>query len=207
MIGGKIFVSGLLIAIFFLVSTARAQESALTRSEIAIQGDGTFTKDSHQFGAVEHSTNAGGVLFSYRFHFNRWFAADLSYGYDRSTQENFLPVGIFKIQNNVHQATGALVANLPFSFARFKPYALAGTGALVFSPTGKFGESVPGEQREARAVFLYGVGVDYRIIPQIALRVEYRGFVYDRPTFGIAALPANVITHTAQPSAGFVLRF
>jgi hypothetical protein len=41
----------------------------------------------------------------------------------------------------------------------------------------------------------------------LALRVEYRGFVYDRPSFGIPALPTNIIAHTAQPSAGFVLHF
>jgi opacity protein-like surface antigen len=107
----------------------------------------------------------------------------------------------------VHQATGALVVNLPFSVARMKPYVLAGAGALVFDPTGNQGGFVPGTQEQARPAFVYGGGVDYRLVQHVALRLEYRGFVYDRPDFGLAALSSNVTTHTAQPSAGVVFNF
>jgi opacity protein-like surface antigen len=207
MIRTKMLVSGLLVAFFSLVSSAKAQESDSMRNEVGLQGTGFFTKDSQQIGTMEHSTNTGGLLFSYRFHINRWLAADASYGFDRNTQQNFTPGGNFNVQTNVHQATAALVANLPVSLLRLKPYVLAGTGALVFSPTGRMGGFVPGEQRQARPTFVYGGGVDYRVFRQLALRLEYRGFVYDRPDFGIPVLPSHVTTHTAQPSAGIVLHF
>jgi opacity protein-like surface antigen len=203
----RIIVSGLLAVFFFLTSSAKAQEGDSMRSEVGLQGDGFFTKDSRQIGTMEHSTSTGGVLFSYRFHINRWLTADASYGFDRNTQQNFTPAGNINVQTNVHQATAALVVNFPVSLLRLKPYVLAGTGALVFSPASNGGGFIPGEQRQARATFVYGGGVDYRIIRQLALRLEYRGFVYDRPDFGIPALPAHVTTHTAQPSAGIVLRF
>ncbi len=121
------------------------------RNEVGLQGTGFFTKDSRQIGTMEHSTNTGGLLFSYRFHIKRWLAADANYGFDRNTQENFTPGGNFNIQTNVYQATAALVANLPVSLLRLKPYVLAGTGALVFSPTGNVGGSFLGSSaRPAR---------------------------------------------------------
>ena len=177
------------------------------RNEIGVQGTGFFTKDSQQNGTREHSTNTGGFLVNYRFHINGWLAAEASYGYDRNTQQNFTPSGDFGIQANIHQATGALVVNLPVSVARMRPYVLAGAGALVFDPTGSTGGFVSGAQRQARPAFVYGGGVDYRLVRHVSLRLEYRGFVYHRPDFGIAGLDSNVTTHTAQPSAGVVLHF
>ena len=53
----------------------------------------------------------GGFLLSYRYHFNRWLAADASYGYDRNTQQNLTFTGPFNVQSNVHQATGALACS------------------------------------------------------------------------------------------------
>ena len=125
------------------------------RHEIAVQGTGFFTKDSQQNGTLQHSTNTGGFLVNYRFHINGWLAAEASYGYDRNTQQNFTPSGNFGVQTNVHQATGALVANLPVSVARMRPYVLAGAGALVFDPTGNnTGIRFRGaERRRARHLF------------------------------------------------------
>lgn len=177
------------------------------RNEVAVQGSGFFTKDSQQNGTREHATNTGGFLVNYRFHINGWLAAEASYGYDRNTQESFTPGGNFGVQANVHQATGAVVVDLPVSVHRMRPYVLAGAGALVFDPTGNVGGFVSGADRQARAAFVYGGGVDYRLVRHVALRLEYRGFAYDRPDFGLAAFGSNITTHTAEPSAGLVFHF
>jgi opacity protein-like surface antigen len=202
----KLLLAGLLGAVLLLASSARAQDE-VGHHEVSVQGTGFFTKDSQQNGTFQHSTDTGGLLVNYRFHFNRWLAAEASYGYDRNTQENFTPSSAFGIQSNVHQATGALVVTLPVEVARLKPYVLAGAGALVFNPTDNAGGFVAGAQRQARPAFVYGGGVDYRLMRHVALRAEYRGLVYDRPDFGIASLSSNVTTHTAQPSAGLVFNF
>ena len=207
MIRTKFLISGFLGMVLLLGSSARAQENGFMRNEVAVQGTGLFTKDSQQNGTQEHSSNTGGFLVNYRFHINGWLAAEASYGYDRNTQQDFTPGGNFGIQANVHQATGALVVNLPVSVHRMRPYVLAGAGALVFDPTGNAGGFVSGAERQARPAFVYGGGVDYRLVRHVALRVEYRGFVYDRPDFGIAALSSNITTHTAEPSAGLVFHF
>jgi opacity protein-like surface antigen len=207
MIRTKMLVSGLLGMVLLLSSSARAQEGEFMRHEVGVQGTGFFTKDSQQNGTLQHSSNTGGFLVNYRFHINGWLAAEASYGYDRNTQQNFTPSGDFGVQANVHQATGALVVNLPVSVARMRPYVLAGAGALVFDPTGNAGGFVSGEERQARPAFVYGGGVDYRLVRHVALRLEYRGYVYNRPDFGLAALSSNVTAHTAEPSAGLVFHF
>src|SRR5580692_6882230 len=161
MIRAKMWVSGLLGAVLLLASSAKAQEDGFMRHEIDVQGTGFFTKNSQQNGTLQHSTNTGGFLLNYRFHINRWLAAEASYGYDRNTQQNFTPSGNFGIQSNIHEATGALVVNVPVYVLRLRPYVLAGAGALVFDPTNNNGGFASVAQSQARPAFVYGGGVDY----------------------------------------------
>jgi len=194
-----------ILGVLMCASGAIAQEGRW--QEISVQGTGFFTKDSSGNGINQHATDAGGFLLSYRYHFNRWLAADASYGYARNTQQNFTSSSQFGVQANVHQATGALVVTAPHRIFRLAPYVLAGTGALVFDPTGNAGGSVSGAQSQSKAAFVYGGGADYDLSRHFTLRAEYRGFVYGRPDFDLAALHSGTTTHTAQPSAGIVFRF
>jgi opacity protein-like surface antigen len=207
MIKARVLVSGLLGAVLLLASSAKAQDQDFMRNEVGIQGTGLFTKDSQQNGTTEHSTNTGGFLLNYRFNITGWLAAEASYGYNRNTQQTFTPGGELGIQTNVHEATGAMVVNIPVYVHRMRPYVLAGAGALVFDPTNNAGGFISGAREQARPAFVYGGGVDYRLVRHVSARIEYRGFVYDRPDFGIAALSSNITTHTAQPSAGLVFHF
>jgi opacity protein-like surface antigen len=193
------------LAVLASGSEAMAQEGRW--QEIGIQGTGFFTKDSSGNGINQHATDAGGFLLSYRYHFNRWLAADASYGYARNTQQSFTSSGLSSVQSNVHQATGALVVTPPRRIFGINPYVLAGTGALVFDPTGNAGGFISGAQSQARAAFVYGGGADYELSKHFMLRAEYRGFVYERPDFDLAPLHSGTTTHTAQPSAGIVFRF
>jgi opacity protein-like surface antigen len=198
----SIIVVGLVL---LLAVDATAQE---VRSEISVQGTGFFTKDSTGQGTLQRSTNTGGFLVGYRYHFNRWLSAEGVYGYDRNAQQFFSNAGLSRVQANVHQATGGLVINLPTSrFLRVSPYVLAEGGALVFDPTNNRFGSVPGAQRQTTGVFAYGGGADFPILRHVSLRAEYRGLVYGAPNFGLRNLNTNATTHTAQPSAGIVFRF
>jgi opacity protein-like surface antigen len=202
----KLLVAGLFATLLFAPASL-AQTQELPRNEVALQGIGFFTKDSDRNGVTQHTTDSGGLLVSYRNRFNDWLGADLSYGYTRNTQRNFRPVGAFNVQSNVHQTTAALVVGAPGRIVGFKPFALAGGGALTFSPTNNFGGFVPGADRHARAAFVYGGGADFGVTDNFAIRLEYRGLVYKRPDFGLSLLDSNATTHTAQPSAGIVFRF
>ena len=193
-------------AAFLLSVGATAQE---VRSEISVQGTGFFTKHSNGQGILQQGTQTGGVLGGYRYHIKRWLSAEAVYGWNRNSQLFSTPAGLARIQADVHQATGGLVFNLPTPHNwGFSPYVLAEGGALIFSPTNN-AAGVPGAQRQAVGTFVYGAGADFPIpmINRVALRLEYRGLVYNAPNFGLRNLDTSTVTHTAEPSAGLVFRF
>ena len=190
-----------------LLSAPKAMAQERQWQEIGVQGTGFFTKDSSGNGINQHATDTGGFLLSYRYHFNWWLAAEASYGYARNTQQNFTSSGPFSVQADVHQATGALVLTDPRRIFRLNPYVLAGAGALVFDLTGNAGGFVSGATSQAKPTFLYGGGADHELTKHFTLRAEYRGYLYERPDFGLDALHSGATTHSAQPSAGIVFRF
>ena len=99
------------------------------------------------------------------------------------------------------------MVNSPRRIFGLSPYALAGVGALTFDPTRNLGGIVTGADGQTKAAFVYGGGADINLTRRFAVRFEYRGLVYKRPDFGLASLESDATTHTAQPSAGFVIRF
>ena len=158
-------------------------------------------------GISRTTTNTGGFLVGYRYHFNRWLSGEANYGYDRNTQRYFSTGGLSRVQSDVHTATAAAVVNLPFRISRLNPYVLGGGGSLVFHPTGNAGGFVSGADTQAKGAFLYGGGVNYTLTRHWSVRAEYRGYVYKDADFGVRALNTDSWTHTAQPSAGIVFRF
>jgi opacity protein-like surface antigen len=194
----------IIVAVVALAVGAVAQEG---RSEISAEGTGFYTRDSSGQGNSQRATDTGGFIVGFRYHFNRWLAAEGNYGFDRNTQEYFGGFGESRVQANVHAVTGDVVLSLPLRLKRISTYALAGGGGLIFDPRGNIGASVPGASTQGKGAFLYGAGADYALTRHFSLRAEYRGFVYKSPDFGLRALNTDSWTHTAQPSAGIVFRF
>jgi opacity protein-like surface antigen len=204
------------IAIVTLAVGAAGQES---RSEIAIQGTGLFTKqsageDANGAAVTATADNTGGFLFSYRYRLSRWLAAEGSYGLAHDGFHYATAYGSYNGTGYAHQATGNFVMKLA-SDARWKfsPYLLLGAGALIFSPpasgflvTGDSQRQVAGT-RQSKGAFVYGAGADFVLTKRFSLRAEYRGLIYHAPNFGVSSFVTGSITHRAQPSAGLVFRF
>lgn len=190
--------------ILFLSVAAFSQEN---RSEISLQGTGLFTKDASGNGNSYSATESGGFLGTYRYHLKRWMSAEAAYGYSLDTQK-YSSAGAFRIQSRIHQLTGAMIFNLPsHPNSRISPYAIAGAGALLFSPTGSQVDTLFGAQLQAKPAFVYGVGANYALQKHVSLRLEYRGFLYSTPNFGFGGLATNTLTHTAMPLVGLTFRF
>lgn len=125
----------------------------------------------------------------------------MNYGYSLNTQSYGLTTGPLGVKSNQHEVTAAYVYR--HSMRGFTPFVEAGAGALVFDPT-----DAPFASAQARAAFVYGGGADLNLTRRVFLRAEYRGFVYNSPTFDLtAAQGADRITHRAEPSIGFGYRF
>jgi len=171
------------------------------RSEVSVQAFGSWVKNTTQDGIQQGATNSGGVLANYRFFFTKNHGVELNYGYSLNTQNYGLATGPLGIKANQHEVTASYVYRHPFK--RFTPFAQAGVGGLVFDPT-----DAPFADAQARAAFVYGGGADFNLTNKFFVRAQYRGLVYNSPTFDFApAAGTDRVTHRAEPSVGFGYRF
>ncbi len=178
---------------------AFSQEAS--RSDAAVQAFGSFVKTTTDNGVQQGATNSGGVLASYRFFFSHSHGVELNYGYSLNTQTYGLAAGPLGVKSNQHEVTAAYVYR--HALGHFTPFAEAGVGGLVFAPT-----DAPAASTQARAAFVYGGGADFNLTNRVFVRAEYRGLVYNSPTFDLTpALGTDRVTHRAEPSIGFGYRF
>jgi outer membrane immunogenic protein len=180
---------------------AYAQSEEGGRQEVSVQAFGSFVTTTTQNGINNTATNSGGVLASYRFFFSEHQGIEANYGYALNTQNYNSPAGAIGVNTNSHEVSGAYVFRAPFR--KVTPFALAGVGALVFDP-----KDFVGATTQTRAAFVYGAGADFNISHYVFMRAEYRGFVYNSPTYDLTALAGlDRVTHRAEPSIGFGYRF
>jgi len=180
---------------------AYAQSDEGGRQEVAVQALGSFVTTTTQNGIDNSATNSGGVLGSYRFFFSKHHGVEADYGYSRNTQNYTSAAGALGVKTNSHEISGAYVFRMPFR--RVTPFVLAGVSALVFDP-----RDFARASRQTRAAFVYGAGADFNLTHHLFMRAEYRGFVYNSPTYDLPGLAGlDRATHRAEPSVGFGYRF
>jgi outer membrane immunogenic protein len=191
--------AGILLGASLSTVPAFAQEAG--RSEVSVQAFGSFVKSTTDNGIQQSATDSGGVLANYRFFFSNNNGVEVNYGYSLNTQTYDLAAGPLGVKAHQHEVTAAYVYRRPLR--HFIPFVEAGVGGLVFDPA-----DAPAASTQARAAFVYGGGADFSLTKQVFLRAEYRGLVYNSPTFDLSGtLGADRVTHRAEPSIGFGYRF
>jgi outer membrane immunogenic protein len=181
------------------LASVPAFSQEFNRSEVSVQAFGSFVKTTTDNGVQQSGTNSGGVLANYRFFFSRNQGVEVNYGYSLNSQNYGLESGPLGIKSDQHEFSAAYV--LRHRLGGFTPFVEAGAAGLVFDP-----RDLAGASTQTRAAFVYGGGVDFDITKQFFVRAEYRGFVYDSPTFGLVQ-GTDRVTHRAEPSVGFGYRF
>jgi outer membrane immunogenic protein len=200
MFGNKLVVTAIAgIASIALPVYAQSEDSG--KNEVSVQAFGSFVKSTTDNGTQNSATNSGGVLGSYRRFFDAHSGVEVNYGYALNTQNYQSSSGAVGVKSYSHEVSGAYVFRMPL--AHFTPFVLAGVGALVFDPNG-----FQGADTQTRAAGIYGGGADFKISRHVFVRAEYRGFIYDSPTYGLTNVAgADRVTHRAEPSIGFGYRF
>jgi outer membrane immunogenic protein len=198
---GKKNVITITLGIAAMALPAFSQSEDPGKNEVSVQALGSFVKSTTSDGVRNSATNSGGVLVNYRRFFNIHNGVEVNYGYALNTQNFLSPGGESGVKTNSHEVSGAYVFRLPLK--RLTPFVLAGAGALVFDP-----KDFQGANSQTRAAFVYGGGADFNLSRHLFMRAEYRGFVYDSPTYNLTSLDGtDRITHRAEPSIGFGYRF
>jgi len=176
-------------------------ETPAYKNEASVQAFGSFVKTTTSNGVDQSATDSGGVLASYRFFFTRNQGVELNYGYALNTQSYGLESGPIGLKTYSHEVSGDYV--LRFPQRHWSPFVLAGVGGLIFDP-----KDFAGASSQASAAFVYGGGADFSLAKHVFLRAEYRGLVYDSPTYDVPGLNGlGRVSHRAEPSVGFGYRF
>lgn len=186
-----------LVASIAAIALPAFSQSEGGKSEVSAQAFGSFVTSTTQNGIENRATHSGGVLGSYRYFFSEHHGVEANYGYSLNTQS----YGSTGVKTYSHEISGAYVFRVPLR--NFTPFALAGAAALIFDPT-----DYAGVNTQTRAAFVYGAGADFSLTHHVFMRAQYRGFVYNSPTYDLAAFAGlDRVTHRAEPSIGFGYRF
>ena len=195
------FVVTSFVSIASMALPAFSQSETPGKNEVSVQAFGSFVKSTTSNGIENQATNSGGVLGSYRYFFNAHSGIEADYGYSLNTQNYGSNSGVLGVKNYSHEVSAAYVFRLPMR--KFTPFVLAGAGGLIFDP-----KDFAGASSQARAAFVYGGGADFDLTNHVFVRAEYRGFVYNSPTYDLAGLSGvDRTTHRAEPSVGFGYRW
>jgi opacity protein-like surface antigen len=180
---------------------ALCQETTAYKSEVNVEGFLPIVKSTTANGVQQSTSLNGGVLAGYRFFFGTHNGVEVSYGYSRSTETYNVNNGPAGLDANSNEIFAAYVYRFPHK--RWSPFLLAGAGGLLFDPRGATGAGV-----QVRAGYLYGGGADFQIHGRLLARAEYRGIIYDSPTFNLNAFNGlDRYTHRAEPAIGFAYKF
>ncbi len=198
---GKKIVATLIAGVASIALPAFSQSETPDKNEVSVQAFGSFMKSTTDNGTKNSATNSGGVLAGYRFFFDAHSGVEVNYGYALNTQNFLSSSSALGVKTYSHEVTAAYVLRMPLR--RFTPFLTAGAGALVFDP-----KDYAGAGTQTRPAFVYGGGADFNISSHVFMRAEYRGFVYNSPTYNLTGLDGtDRITHRAEPSIGFGYRF
>jgi hypothetical protein len=97
-------------------------------------------------------------MAGYRFNLSKWVAVEGDYDYFRNGQKFLATSGTTYVGTNVHAVTGSAVVKLP-TLQKFRPFVLAGGGAMVFDP-----HDSAGIDRQTRGAFVYGYTAEEVIV-------------------------------------------
>jgi len=199
---------GLVLSFFFAVL---ASVGAHAQTDVALSFYGAFSNTTN-YNASEHQipADAVGGLFELRHVSNPFVGYEVTYSFNRANQAYSYtgptPVGsgpqlIPTISANAHEITGDWLFSAPAG--RLRPFALAGVGLLLTEPVS--GQSQTTNSSEP--VFVYGAGLDWRLVPHFGLRLQYRGNLYKAPHISTAFGSNSAFTHTAEPMIGAYFKF
>ena len=198
---GKKVVVAWVVSIASTALPVFSQSETPEKNEVSVQAFGSFVKSTLDNGIENKATNSGGVLGSYRYFFNVHSGIEANYGYSLNTQSYGSSSGVLGVKSYSHEISAAYVFRMPMR--KFTPFILAGAGGLIFDP-----KDFVGASSQARAAFVYGGGADFNLSRRVFVRAEYRGLVYNSPTFDLSGLDGtDRVTHRAEPSLGFGYRF
>jgi opacity protein-like surface antigen len=188
--------------------------TAAAQTTVAASVYGAFSGTTDGNGTVQSPSNAAGGMITLRHTSNPFIGYEATYSFNRANQTysvlsyvcpvsdpSCTPPSPAAVSANAHEITGDWV--LSVRVANLRPFALAGIGVLLNQPVS--GQSSTASS--SKAVYVYGAGLDWGLLPHIGLRLQYRGNLYKAPDLTLLYTSTDRFTHTAEPMIGAYFRF
>lgn len=203
-------VPALLIALLWANSScAQMRARSLGETDVSASVYGAFSQATTGNGITESPSNSAGGMLELRHIDNPLVGYEATYSFNRANQDYSAGacsglgdcISSVPVSANAHEITGDWVVSI--HAANLRPFALAGLGVLLNQPvSGQFQTTT-----STQAVYVYGAGLDWGLLPHLGLRFQYRGNVYKAPDVTTAFSSTGAFTHTAEPMIGAYLRF
>lgn len=210
MVQRKKFIHTAFVALAF---AALGSATAPAQTSVALSLYGAFSGATSGNNVTESPSNAAGGLFELRHISNPLVGWEATYAYNRANQSYFSPLPCTvssstcpwqAVSADAHEITADWVPSVHIGSVR--PFAVLGIGALLNEPAGN--QSNQSDTTSSnKAVYVYGAGLDWGLVPHIGLRFQYRGNLYKAPDLSRLYTSTGAFTHTAEPVIGAYFRF
>jgi opacity protein-like surface antigen len=199
--------------------------AACAQTDVAASVYGAFTGTTTGNGVQQSPSNSAGVLVEVRHIANPLVGLEATYSYIRADQTYsgptpYCPAGLVSCSDapvsvpaNAHELTADWIPSL--HIANLRPFGVLGIGAVLNVPASGNTVVTGGNtdlayaaptQTSTKAVYVYGAGLDWGVLPHIGLRFQYRGNLYKAPDVTTLYSSTNSFTHTAEPMVGVYFR-
>jgi len=208
-------ISNLYVLLGFIGLAACDLPSASAQTDIGLSFYGAFPQQTTANGVIQSPANSAGGLIELRHLSNPILGFGATYSYNRSNERYTLqagvtcPIGVTNcpppsslVNANAHEISVDWVPSV--HVANFRPFGVLGIGALFDVP--QKGQTSASTQTSTKAVYVYGAGLDWGLVPHIGLRFQYRGNLYKTPDLTQLYTSADKFRHTAEPMIGIYFR-
>jgi len=210
---------------------AFSASACLAQTDVAASLYGAFSTSSNGNNTYQSPSNAAGGLLEVRHIKNPIIGYEATYAFNRADQRysfGAIPVAVCNpavptcvpettwaaISANAHEITGDWIAS--FKVRKLRAFALAGGGIILnvpvstaLGPAYATSGAAPGfaTNNSYKPVFVYGAGVDWKLVPHVGLRFQYRGNLYKAPDLTVLFTSTSAFAHTAEPMIGVYFQF
>lgn len=199
----------LISAMVFVASTTLLP----AQTDVGLSLYGAFSGTTNAAGATVSPSNSAGGIFELRHIANPILGFEGTYSFNRANETYTSTVAVTcaqgvtcpstaKVAANAHEITVDWVPSV--HVANFRPFGVLGVGALLNVPQN--GQTSIETQTSTKAVYVYGAGLDWALVPHIGLRLQYRGNLYKTPNVTQLFTSIDAFRHTAEPMIGIYFR-
>jgi opacity protein-like surface antigen len=202
----------ILFAVAGLAAFCCAGAPLQAQTSVALSVYGAFSGTTSANGVQQTPASSAGGMFELRHISNPILGFEGTYSYNRANQnysETFTCPGIgcpltssASVKADAHEVTLDWVPSV--GLANFRPFGVLGAGLLLNVP--QSGQTSLETQTSTKAVYVYGAGLDWGLLPHLGLRLQYRGNLYKSPNVTKLYTSVDAFTHTAEPMIGIYFK-